>query len=93
MQNRRDFLKLASLSAAATTLPVPELRTARVTNSAQKPIVLLRSSWNDHNIGDQRHTPGTLRLLQRYIPEADILPWHQDPRPETEKSLPGISRP
>lgn len=87
MQNRRDFLKLASLSAAATTLPVPELRAARVTNSAQKPIVLLRSSWNDHNIGDQGHTPGTLRLLQRYIPEADILLWHQDPRPETEKII------
>ncbi|WP_164851406.1 polysaccharide pyruvyl transferase family protein [Larkinella soli] len=55
--------------------------------SAAKPTILLRSSWNDHNIGDQGHTPGTLRLLQRYVPEAEILLWHQDPRPETEKVI------
>lgn len=87
MQNRRDFLKLSALSATATTLPVPGLRAVRVFHSATKPVILLRSSWNDHNIGDQGHTPGTLRLLERYVPEAEILLWHQDPRPETEKVI------
>ncbi len=51
----------------------------------KNPVILLRSSWNDHNIGDQGHTPGTLRLLERYVPEAQILLWHEEPRPETEK--------
>lgn len=89
-QNRRDFLKLSTLSVAATTLPVAgalATETARVAALAPKPVILLRSSWNDHNIGDQGHTPGTLRLLQRYVPEAEILLWHQDPRPETEKVI------
>jgi polysaccharide pyruvyl transferase WcaK-like protein len=36
------------------------------------------------NIGDIGHTPGTLRLLERYIPEAEILLWHAQPKPVTE---------
>src|SRR5215203_4577704 len=48
------------------------------------PVVLLKSSWNDMNIGDIGHTPGTLRLLERYYPEAEILLWHAQPRPVTE---------
>lgn len=36
------------------------------------------------NIGDIGHTPGTLRLLERYIPEAEILLWHEQRRPITE---------
>jgi polysaccharide pyruvyl transferase WcaK-like protein len=90
MQNRRDFLKLSTLSVATTTLPVSDVlaTTIRgVSGSAKKPVILLRSSWNDHNIGDQGHTPGTLRLLQQYVPEAEILLWHQEPRPETEKII------
>ena len=84
MQNRRDFLKLSTLSVAATTLSIPPVVKA---GSAAKPVILLRSSWNDANIGDQGHTPGTLRLLERYVPEAEILLWHADPRPETEKII------
>lgn len=80
MRTRRDFLKLSALSAAATTVSPDALFSPKKT-----PVVLLRSSWNDHNIGDQGHTPGTLRLLQRHVPEAEILLWHQVPRPEIEK--------
>ncbi len=90
MQNRRDFLKLSTLSVAATTLPVSNVlatKAALVSDSATKPVILLRSSWNDANIGDQGHTPGTLRLLERYVPEAEILLWHQTARPETEKII------
>src|SRR4051812_41973367 len=50
----------------------------------KNPVVLLKSSWNDMNIGDIGHTPGTLRLLERYYPEAEILLWHEHPRPVTE---------
>ncbi len=82
MLNRRDFLKRSTLAAAATTAS-PEL----VFSPKKTPVILLRSSWNDANIGDQGHTPGTLRLLQSHVPEAEILLWHQSPRPETEKVI------
>ena len=37
--------------------------------------ILLRSSWQTVNIGDIAHTPGVLRLLERYVPEAEIYLW------------------
>lgn len=81
MRTRRDFLKFSTLSAVATTV------SPKLILPAKKPVILLRSSWNDANIGDQGHTPGTLRLLQRYAPEAEILLWHQVARPETEQII------
>ena len=39
------------------------------------PTILVHSGWNRYNFGDVAHTPGLLRLLERYIPEADILLW------------------
>jgi polysaccharide pyruvyl transferase WcaK-like protein len=65
-------------NAAANPLIAPSKK-----RSASK-TVLLRSSWNDYNVGDIGHTPGTLRLLERYIPDAEILLWHAAPRPITE---------
>ncbi len=37
--------------------------------------ILLRSSWQTVNIGDIAHTPGVLRLLERYLPEAELYLW------------------
>lgn len=37
--------------------------------------ILLRSSWQDVNIGDIAHTPALLALLERYIPEASVTVW------------------
>lgn len=37
--------------------------------------ILLRSSWQTVNIGDITHTPGVLRLLDRYLPEATFYLW------------------
>lgn len=37
--------------------------------------VLLRSSWQTVNIGDIAHTPGVLRLLETYLPEAAVTLW------------------
>lgn len=42
---------------------------------AQRPVILLRSSWQTVNIGDIAHSPGLLRALQRYIPEANLILW------------------
>ncbi|MBC8011755.1 MAG: polysaccharide pyruvyl transferase family protein [Burkholderiales bacterium] len=37
--------------------------------------LLLRSAWQTVNIGDIGHTPGALRLLDRYFPEAELTLW------------------
>lgn len=43
--------------------------------AARPRAVLLRSSWQTVNIGDITHTPGVLRLLDEYIPEAEVWLW------------------
>jgi polysaccharide pyruvyl transferase WcaK-like protein len=87
MQSRRDFLKAGTLAAATLSAPASLAGSIRSAAAKTNPTILLRSSWNDHNIGDQGHTPGTLRLLARYVPEAEVILWHEDPRPETEKII------
>lgn len=47
---------------------VPSVRTSR-------PSVLLYTGWARHNIGDVGHTPGTLRYLTEFFPEARITCW------------------
>jgi polysaccharide pyruvyl transferase WcaK-like protein len=39
------------------------------------PSILLRSSWQTVNIGDIGHTPGILRLLEQYLPDAKVTLW------------------
>ncbi|WP_428667333.1 polysaccharide pyruvyl transferase family protein [Runella sp.] len=86
MSTRRDFLKLSALSTATVTLSFEESLGNFMTQgpSLKTPTIVIRSSWNDNNIGDIGHTPGTLRLLERYVPEAQIILWHAQPRPVTE---------
>lgn len=83
--NRREFLKKTTLSFLPFVLPAGmEGENEGAHHSLKTPTILLRSSWNDNNIGDIGHTPGTLRLLERYVPEAQIILWHAQPRPVTE---------
>jgi len=37
--------------------------------------ILLRSSWQTVNIGDIAHTFGLLRLLDTYLPDAEVILW------------------
>ncbi len=37
--------------------------------------ILLRSSWQTVNIGDIAHTPGMLRLMERYMPDTSVILW------------------
>jgi len=37
--------------------------------------ILLRSSWQVVNIGDIAHTPGVLALLEKYLPDAEVILW------------------
>lgn len=82
--NRRTFLTQSSL-AGSGLLVAPHLSAVPGQPAQPRPkTILLRSSWNDNNIGDIGHTPGTLRLLERYVPEAQLILWHAQPRPVTE---------
>ncbi len=46
--------------------------TARRTGARRGPSILLISGWNLYNIGDVAITPGFLRLVRRYVPEARV---------------------
>lgn len=64
--NRRTFLMSVLATSLTTTLRAQGKR---------PPKILLRSSWQTVNIGDIAHTPGVLRLLEKYLPEAEITLW------------------
>lgn len=68
---RRDVLqRAAAVAAAAAVGPL------RALASRPRPgHVVLRSSWQTVNIGDIGHTPGALRLLETWLPEARITLW------------------
>src|SRR5690349_14387747 len=65
--NRRVWLQssLATAIAASVHAAAP----------GRPPRILLRSSWQVVNIGDIAHTPGVLALLEKYIPDAEVILW------------------
>lgn len=69
MISRRTFLRTSGLAFGASALPV-----FAQSGKAQK-TVLLHSAWATKNIGDIGHTPGTLRFLEQYLPEAKVIVW------------------
>lgn len=74
MMNRRNVLASAT-GAALAARTAPSLFAAGVAKPSRPPRILLRSSWQSVNIGDIGHTPGALRLLELYFPEAEITLW------------------
>lgn len=66
MQRRHFLSTLAATIGAA--LP------ARAADGGKRRI-LLRSSWQTVNIGDIGHTPGALRLFEKYLPDVEITLW------------------
>jgi polysaccharide pyruvyl transferase WcaK-like protein len=64
--NRRTFLTSALAAAATSTLFAQQKRAPRI---------VLRSSWQTVNIGDIAHTPGVLKLLEQYLPDAEVRLW------------------
>ncbi len=69
--HRRAFIKGAAALAAATTLS----RTRLMAQAKRPPRILLRSSWQVVNIGDIAHTPGLLALLEKHVPQAEVILW------------------
>src|SRR5687767_4204523 len=65
---RRDFCLAAGAAALKTRLS-PQ------TSGKRPPRLLLRSSWQVVNIGDIAHTPGVLALIEKYIPDAEVILW------------------
>lgn len=68
--HRRQFVQLSGTGVAA-------LLTATHLSAVESrpPRILLRSSWQVVNIGDIAHTPGVLALIEKYIPQAEVILW------------------
>jgi len=64
--HRRQFLQTSLLAAIAASVRGADQRPPRI---------LLRSSWQVVNIGDIAHTPGVLALLERHLPDAEVMLW------------------
>jgi polysaccharide pyruvyl transferase WcaK-like protein len=74
MQRRRF---LASMAATAA------LRAA----NGRPPVVMLRSGWQSVNIGDIAHTPGVLAILEKHIPDVELILWPVEIERGTEPML------
>jgi polysaccharide pyruvyl transferase WcaK-like protein len=74
MQNRRNFIKNTSALVALLGLS-PSLAMA---GTGDKKTVLLCSSWQTFNIGDIAHTPGVLAILQKQLPDVNVILWPHD---------------
>ncbi len=85
--NRRTFLRTvaAAGSLAAGLSAAPAHRA--VAAPARRPRVVLRSSWQTVNIGDIGHTPGVLALIERHLPDVDVMLWPMDVRNGVEEML------
>jgi polysaccharide pyruvyl transferase WcaK-like protein len=64
---RREFLQAGLLTPLACS--------AIAKTAASGPRILLRSSWQTVNIGDIAHTPGVLALIEKHIPDAQVILW------------------
>ena len=66
--SRHSFFQTAGLALGAASLP-------SFAQNSPKKTVLLQCAWAVKNIGDIGHTPGTLRILEEYLPEAKVILW------------------
>ena len=74
MQRRQFIQSVAGLGIAAS-LDSTFLHARSFHASKRAPRILLRSSWQVVNIGDVAHTPGVLALIEKHIPEAEVILW------------------
>ena len=64
--NRRQFLSSTFAASILASVQASDRRPTRI---------LLRSSWQVVNIGDVAHTPGVLALLEKHLPDAEVILW------------------
>jgi len=70
MMKRRTFLQSTLAATLASTLTGPAFAA-----QSKRPRILLRSSWQVVNIGDIAHTPGVLALIEKHLPDAEVILW------------------
>lgn len=63
------------------------LAAASLALARPKPVILLRSGWQTVNIGDIAHTPGLLTVIERIIPQTQVILWPGNIEGETEPML------
>lgn len=78
--SRRRFVAAAALASV-----VGLVRGTAQGKSPRK--ILLRSSWQEVNIGDIAHTPGMLALLEKHKPDAEITLWPTNLGAQVEQLL------
>jgi hypothetical protein len=81
MLSRRTLLQSTGLALGASALP------AIAKASQPQKTVLLQCAWAVKNIGDIGHTPGTLRFLEQYLPEAKVILWAANTTPQVDAML------
>jgi polysaccharide pyruvyl transferase WcaK-like protein len=80
LSSRRTFLKTTGLALGAASIPA-------FAQGGGKKTVLLHSGWATKNIGDIGHTPGTLRFLEQYLPEAKVILWAAHTNAQVDEML------
>jgi polysaccharide pyruvyl transferase WcaK-like protein len=85
MLSRRTFLRSTALALGTAALPAAALPAAQPL--AKKKTVLLQCAWATKNIGDIGHTPGTLRFLEQYLPEAKVILWAANTNEQVDAML------
>ncbi|WP_407425422.1 polysaccharide pyruvyl transferase family protein [Arcticibacter sp.] len=73
MQDRRTFIR--SLSAVSLTVMLAPITEVVAANPGRRKRILIRSGWQTVNIGDIGHTFGLLAIIERYLPELDLVLW------------------
>lgn len=75
--DRRTFLAGAAAAVAglSTSRRTRAAAAAAAAAPPRGPRILLRSSWQVVNIGDIAHTPGVLALIEKHIPDAEVILW------------------
>jgi polysaccharide pyruvyl transferase WcaK-like protein len=66
MITRREFFAQTTALGLVTAIQAAE---------PKGKTILLRSAWDTVNIGDIAITPGTLRILEKHLPEARVVLW------------------
>src|SRR5688572_28014000 len=83
MTSRRHFLTTSGFALGAAALPAA----IRAQSGNAPKTVLLQNAWATKNIGDIGHTPGTLRFLEQYLPEAKVILWAMNTNEQVDAML------
>jgi len=85
MISRRSFLATSGVALGSAALPAAAK--AYQPKSKSTKTVLLQCGWATKNIGDIGHTPGTLRFLESYYPEAHVILWAVNTNQQVDEML------